>query len=160
MASTYMRVMDQKVVVTLSIYNVKASNENQGLLMDIRKKDMINNITINMTFIMLEPVKWSPAMCETDCQLIGGDGQLIGQLTSSRLPGRMFHACLGDTENGLLLQQEGVRGPLHHRRQQHAHQHPSVKREAISKKNLRFYSLSMVPLPLYSTRRSLLGLKS
>ena len=77
-ASTYMRVMDRKVVVTLWIYNVEASNENQGLLMDIRKKDMINNITINMTFIMLEPVKWSPAMCETDCQLIGSDSQLIG----------------------------------------------------------------------------------
>ena len=34
-ASTYMRVLDQKVVVTLSIYTVEASNEDQGLLMDI-----------------------------------------------------------------------------------------------------------------------------
>ena len=45
--------MDQKVVVTLSIYIVEASNENQALLMDIRMKDMINNITIVMTFMML-----------------------------------------------------------------------------------------------------------
>ena len=75
--------MDQKVSVTLSIYTVEASNENQGLLMDIRKKDMINNITINMTFMMLKPLNGSPAMCETDCQLFGSDGQLIscdGQL--------------------------------------------------------------------------------
>ena len=54
---------------------MEASNKNQGLLMDIRKKDMINNITINMTFLMLEPLNSSPAMCEMDCQLIGGDGQ-------------------------------------------------------------------------------------
>ena len=76
-------LIDQKVVVTMSIYTVEASNENQGLLMDIRKKDMINNITINMTFMMLEPLNCSPAMCETDFELIGGDGQLIvcdGQL--------------------------------------------------------------------------------
>ena len=62
---------------------METSNENQGFLMDIRKKDMINNITINMTFMMLEPLNSSPAMCELDCQLIGGNGQLIdcdGQL--------------------------------------------------------------------------------
>ena len=57
---------------------MEASNENQGLVMDIRKMDMINNITINMTFMMPEPLNSSPAMCETDCQLIGGNGQLIG----------------------------------------------------------------------------------
>ena len=82
-ASPFMRVMEQKVVVTLSIYTVEDSNENQGLLMDIRKKDMINNITINKTFMMLEPLKSSPAMCVIDCQLISSDGQLIssdGQL--------------------------------------------------------------------------------
>ena len=39
---------------------------------------MINNITMNMTFLMLGPLNSSLAMCETDCQLIGGDGQLIG----------------------------------------------------------------------------------
>ena len=43
-ASTYMRVMDQKVVITLSIYTVEASNEDQGLLMGVRKKDQINII--------------------------------------------------------------------------------------------------------------------
>ena len=73
-----MWVMDQKVVVTLSIYTVKASNDNQRLLMDIRKTNMIHNITISMAFMMLEPLKCRPVMCETDFQLIGGDGQLIG----------------------------------------------------------------------------------
>ena len=73
-----MRVMDQQVVVTPSIYTVEASNKNQGLLMDIRKKDMINNTTIIMTFMMLEPLNGSPTKCEKDCQLIGRDGQLIG----------------------------------------------------------------------------------
>ena len=28
--------------------------------MDIRKKDMTNNITIILTFMMLEPLNWSP----------------------------------------------------------------------------------------------------
>ena len=82
-ASTYMRVMDQQVVVTPSIYTVEASNKNQGLLMDIRKKDIINNTTIIVTFMMLEPLNGSPTKCEKDCQLIGRDGQLIccdGQL--------------------------------------------------------------------------------
>ena len=80
-----MRVMDRKVVVTPSIYTVEASNKNQGLLMDIRKKDMINNTTIIMTFMMLEPLNGSPTKCEKDCQLTGRDGQLIscaGQLIS------------------------------------------------------------------------------
>ena len=45
--------MDQRVVITPSIYRLEASNEDQALLMDIRMKDMINNITIVMTFMML-----------------------------------------------------------------------------------------------------------
>ena len=49
-----MRVMDQKVVITLSIYTVEASNEDQALLMDIRKKDMINNLKVIMTFVIIE----------------------------------------------------------------------------------------------------------
>ena len=57
---------------------MEASNKNQGLLMDIRKKDMINNTTIIMTFMMLESLNGSPTKCEKDCQLIGRDGQLIG----------------------------------------------------------------------------------
>ena len=35
----------------VSTYTVEASNEDQALLMDIRKKDMIKNITIIMTFM-------------------------------------------------------------------------------------------------------------
>ena len=57
---------------------MEASNKNQGLLMDIRKEDMINNTTIIMTFMILEPLNGSPTKCEKDCQLIGRDGQLIG----------------------------------------------------------------------------------
>ena len=85
-ATTYMWVLDRKVVATRSIYTVEASNEDQALLMDIRKKDMTNNITIIMTFMMLEPLNWSPSVCETDFQLSGGDYQLSGcyyQLTGS-----------------------------------------------------------------------------
>ena len=78
MATTYMWVLDQKVVVTRSIYTVEASNKDQALLMDIRKRDMTNNITIIMTFMMLEPLNWSPSVCETDFQLSGGDYQLSG----------------------------------------------------------------------------------
>ena len=65
-ATTYMWVVDQEVVVTLSIYTVEACNKDQALLMDIRKKDMTNNITIITTFMMLEPLNWSPSVCETD----------------------------------------------------------------------------------------------
>ena len=60
-ASTYMRVMDRKVVVTPSIYTMEASNKNQGLLMDIRKKDMINNLKVIMTFVIIEPLDWPTA---------------------------------------------------------------------------------------------------
>ena len=47
-ATTYMWVLERKVVATRSIYTVEASNKDQALLMDIRKKDMTNNITIIM----------------------------------------------------------------------------------------------------------------
>ena len=133
---------------------------------------MIKNFTINMTFMMLEPLNSSPALCETDCQLIGGDGLLIGrdgqiiacdgqqiacdgqlitvysnssasvfQLIISLMTGLIFHKWLGYAGNRLLLQQEGVCGPLHHSRQDHAHQQSSVKREAVSRKNYSFMFL-------------------
>ena len=76
-ASTFMSVLDWKVVVTQSIYIVGASKEDQALLMDIRKKNMINNIIIIMTFIMLEPLICLPVECEKDFQLITSDFQLI-----------------------------------------------------------------------------------
>ena len=77
-SSTCVWQMDEKIAVTLSIYTVDASNKDQAMLMDTRMKDMINNITIIMSFTVLEPLNCSPHMCETDCQLIHGDGQLIG----------------------------------------------------------------------------------
>ena len=79
-ATAYMWVLGRKVVVTRLIDTVEASNEDRALLMVIRKKDMTNNITIIMTFMMLEPLNWSPSVCETDFQLSGGDFQLSGSV--------------------------------------------------------------------------------
>ena len=59
-ASNYMRVTDRKVIVTLSIYTVEASNKDQGLLMDIRKKDMINIINVIMTLVTIKQLEWRP----------------------------------------------------------------------------------------------------
>ena len=59
-ASTYMRVMDRKVNIILSIYTVEASNEDQALVKDIRKKDINNKIHIIMIIVMLEPLEWHP----------------------------------------------------------------------------------------------------
>ena len=53
----------------------------------------------------------------------------------------MFQSWWGYTENSLVLQQEGVLGPLRHRRQDQAHRQQSVKREAISRKNYGFMVL-------------------
>ena len=47
-ASTYMWIMDRQLIVNLSIYTVEASKKDQGLLMDIRKTDMINIINVIM----------------------------------------------------------------------------------------------------------------
>ena len=47
------RVMDRKVTIILSISTVAAPNQDQGLLMSIRKKDMINMIIVIHTFIMI-----------------------------------------------------------------------------------------------------------
>ena len=55
-----MRVMDQKVTIMLSIYTLEASNKDQALVKDIRKKDIINNIHIIMIIVMLEPLEWQP----------------------------------------------------------------------------------------------------
>ena len=53
--------MKQKVVITLSVYTVEASNKDQAMLMDIRKKDMINNLKVVMTFVIIEPLDWPTA---------------------------------------------------------------------------------------------------
>ena len=77
-ASTYMWVLDLKVAVSQSIFIVEACNKDQALLMDIRKKDMINNATIIMTFMMLEPLNCRPDVRETEYQPKGGEYQLKG----------------------------------------------------------------------------------
>ena len=53
-----MWVMDGKVTIILSIYTVEASNENQALVKDIKKKDNRNNIPVIMIIVMLEPLEW------------------------------------------------------------------------------------------------------
>ena len=180
-ASTCVWQMDQKVVVSLSIYTVKASNKDQALLMDIRVKDMINDITIIMILMMLEPLFGSPTMCEPDCQLIGFDGQLIaydgqliacdGQLiavysNSSVSVFQLISQCILTNHftnawaNFSLM--PGLHGKLSTSaagRCLWAALPPSVKGKPSPKKT-RFYSPAMVPLPVYSTRHPLLGLKS
>ena len=59
-ATTYMWVMDLKVTIILSICMMEASNKDQALLTDIRKKDMINIINVILTFVMIELLDWSP----------------------------------------------------------------------------------------------------
>ena len=45
-ATTFMWVLDRNILVTRSIYVVKASNQDQALMMDIRKKVMTNNTSL------------------------------------------------------------------------------------------------------------------
>ena len=59
-ASTCMWVIDQKVPKILSIYTVEASKEDQAIVKDIRKKDIINKIHIIMIIVMLELLEWQP----------------------------------------------------------------------------------------------------
>ena len=42
----------------MSICTVEASNEDQALVKDIRKKDIINNIHVIMIIVMLEALEW------------------------------------------------------------------------------------------------------
>ena len=39
---------------------MEASNEDQALVNDIRKKAMINNLDIILTFVIIEPLDWRP----------------------------------------------------------------------------------------------------
>ena len=55
-ASTYMWVLDQKVVITLSIYTVEACNQDRVLLIDIKKWNLVIITTIILIFIVLEPL--------------------------------------------------------------------------------------------------------
>ena len=75
-----------------SLYSVNL-HADQAILMDVRNKDMTNNITITMTFMMLEPPNCSPSVCDADFQLSGGvylhSGsvyQLSGNGISTRYP--------------------------------------------------------------------------
>ena len=46
----------------MSIYTVEASNEDQALMNNIRKKDMINNLNVILTFVIIEPLDWCPTI--------------------------------------------------------------------------------------------------
>ena len=39
---------------------MEASNEDQALMNNIRKKDMINNLNVILTFVIIEPLDWRP----------------------------------------------------------------------------------------------------
>ena len=39
---------------------MEASNEDQALMNNIRKKDMINNLNVILTFVIREPLDWRP----------------------------------------------------------------------------------------------------
>ena len=68
-ATTYTWVLNQKVVITQSINTVEACNQDRALLMDIRKRNMINITTIILIFMGLEPLNCCPAVHETEYQL-------------------------------------------------------------------------------------------
>ena len=79
----------------------------------------------------------SCSLCRKSCSLCGKIYSLCKKSFAERVRNfrvpfsRDFKVSL---KHCFLLQQEGVRGPLRHRCQDHAHQQPSVKREVIFKK--------------------------
>ena len=93
----------------------------------------------------------SCSLCRKSCSLCGKIYSLCKKSFAERVRNfrvpfsRDFKVSL---KHCFLLQQEGVRGPLRHRCQDHAHQQPSVKREVILKKS-QFYGSLMVHYPLY-----------
>ena len=54
------RVMDCQIMITWPISTVDISNKDQALVMDLRKKDMINNINVILIILTLELLELSP----------------------------------------------------------------------------------------------------
>ena len=53
------RVMDRQIIITWPISTVDTSNKDQALVMDLRKKDKMNNINVIMIILMLGLLEWS-----------------------------------------------------------------------------------------------------
>ena len=56
------RVMDRQIMKTWPISTVDTSNKDQALVMDLRKKDMINNINVILIILMVELLELSPVI--------------------------------------------------------------------------------------------------
>ena len=56
------RVMDLQTIITLLNSTVDTSNVDQALVIDFRKKYIINNINIILIMLMLEPLEWRPSI--------------------------------------------------------------------------------------------------
>ena len=55
-------VMDLLTIITLLNSMVDTSNIDQALVIDFRKKYIINNINIILIMLMLEPLEWRPSI--------------------------------------------------------------------------------------------------
>ena len=56
------RVMDLQTIITLLNSTVDTSNVDQALVIDFRKKYIINNINCILILLMLEPLEWRPSI--------------------------------------------------------------------------------------------------
>ena len=56
------RVMDLQTIITLLNSSVDTSNVDQALVIDFRKKYIINNINFILIMLMLEPLEWRPSI--------------------------------------------------------------------------------------------------
>ena len=55
-------VLDRQIIIPLLISTEDTSNKDQALVIDFRKKDMMNNINVIVIILMLELLEWSPAI--------------------------------------------------------------------------------------------------
>ena len=56
------RVIDLQTIITLLNSTVDTSNVDQALVIDFRKKYIINNINCILIMLMLEPLEWRPSI--------------------------------------------------------------------------------------------------
>ena len=56
------RVMDLQTIITLLNFTVDTSNIDQALVIDFRKKYIINIINLILITLMLEPLEWRPSI--------------------------------------------------------------------------------------------------
>ena len=56
------RVMDRQIIITYPIFTVYTSNTDQALVMDLRKKEIVNKINVILIILMLELLELSPVI--------------------------------------------------------------------------------------------------